>query len=97
MPTPQLDQATIKAGVIKELLAARRKQGFQGESIQGSTKPLGLERFDSQMGLVATIKIARALGIKIPPKVNVFVSKDGRHCLTVDESVARIQQNMQAA
>lgn len=97
MPTPQLDQSSIKASVIKELQAARRKQGFQGESINGSTKPLGMERFDSQMGLVATIKIARALGIKIPPKVNVFVAKDGRRCLTVDEAVVRIQQNMQAA
>jgi len=92
-----MDGKTVKAGVMKVLQGIRRKQGFPNEALSRSTVALKLEKFDSQMGLVATIKIARELGITIPDKTNIFVSKDGRQCLTVQQSVDRILESVQAA
>lgn len=85
----------IRTKVLQTLAGVRMRQGFSNENLTGSTTPLSLKRFDSQMGLVTSMRIRLELGYKIPTKVNVFVSEDGKKAITVDETAKLIHKLIQ--
>ncbi len=72
--------------VLKQIQA---NLGLECPALTDAIKPIkDLQKFDSPTSLAATGMVARRLGLKIEPKVNIFGDKKGLH--TIGQSVALI-------
>lgn len=62
-------------------------QGFDCPTLNDAIKPIkDLTKFDSPTSLLATGMVARKLGLKIDPKINIFGDKKGLY--TIRQSAA---------
>jgi len=89
MPT---SRSIVESAVFKVLRRERIRQGFDDEDLTVATVPLTLDKFDSQMGLVMTLKISRDLGIKLPAKVNLFVHDNGKERLSIEQAIYKMTE-----
>jgi hypothetical protein len=80
-------QATqVIEDVLKQI---QTNSGLACPALNDGTKPLkDLAKFDSPTSLAATGMVARRLGIKIDPKINIFGDKNGLN--TIKQTVALI-------
>jgi hypothetical protein len=79
--------AQIKKVLGDVLTDIQVKQGLKCPLLTDNIRPLkDLERFDSPMSIGATGKIARKLGIDIPPGKNIFGDSSG--VFTIAKTVA---------
>lgn len=82
-----MDANSVITAVHEVLARIQTSQKLNCPQLVDNLKPLkDLERFDSPMSLAATGMIGRKLGLKIPPKTNVFGNKSGLFTLkqTID-------------
>ena len=81
----------VKENIIKVLKSIQSDSGYDSDSITDSTCPLrDLQGFDSKVWPYSIGELASELGVDIPDKANIYVSKDGRHKLTIAESAIRV-------
>jgi len=86
-----LTQDDISKKLIILLTDIQNSSGYQPGNITGSTCPLReLEGFDSMVSVASIGELATILDIDIPNDKNIYVSKDGRRLLTVDEVAAEV-------
>ncbi len=86
-----LTQTEIRNKLISLLTDIQHNSGYQSNGISGSTKPLrDLEGFDSMVSIASIGELATVLEMDIPYDKNIYVSKDGRRVLTVDEVAAEV-------
>ena len=79
----------VKPTLIQVIQNIQHDSGYGGVPINGSTcPPNDLEGFDSKIWPVATGILATELGVDIPVDKNIFIARDGKRRLTVDEVVA---------
>jgi hypothetical protein len=72
--------------VLKQIQSG---SGLECPVLDNSIKPIkDLKKFDSPTSLAATGMVARRLGLKIEPKINIFGDKSGLY--TIGQSVALI-------
>jgi hypothetical protein len=84
MDAPQAADAIHQ--VLKQI---QTNLGLKCPALNDAIKPIkDLENFDSPTSLAATGMVARKLGLKIEPKVNIFGDKNGLY--TIAQSVALI-------
>ena len=87
MPT----QDEIKEKLILLLNDIQSNSGYKPSNISGGTCPLReLEGFDSMISVASIGELATVLEIDIPYDKNIYVSKDGKRLLTVDEVAAEV-------
>jgi hypothetical protein len=88
-----MDHADVVRTLIQIHRAAEADGGFDPDRVTRSTCPLtGLKGFDSQLIPQFVRQLARDLGQPLPKgtKVkNIYVSKDGKRKLTIDEVARR--------
>lgn len=73
-----MDADTATKAVHEILARIQSGQKLKCPELVDTLKPIkDLESFDSPMSLLATGMIGRKLGLKIPPKTNVFGDKSG--------------------
>jgi len=83
-----VDEALIRDQLVDVLQTIQRESGYGEIPISCDTCPLDdLEKFDTKIAPVAITLLAKATGIPIPNRKNIFVSKDGRQRLTIDQIV----------
>lgn len=76
----------VKAALSKIITDIQAKSGLECPPLTGTTKPLvDVPEFDSRTGVLATVKLAKALQIEIPPETNIFVDKATKATLTIDQ------------
>jgi hypothetical protein len=73
-----MDASKVTKAVHEVLARIQSGQKLKCPALNDTIKPIkDLERFDSPMSLAATGMIGRKLGLKIPPKTNLFGDKSG--------------------
>lgn len=90
--------------VVRKLIeihqAAEADGGFDPDRVTRSTCPLtGLQGFDSQLIPQFVRQLARELGQPLPKGMkvkNIYVSKDGKRKLTIDEVAGRFVETYAA-
>ena len=88
----------MKPGDIKHKLidVIQNIQSISGHGsipLNGSICPTNdLEGFDSLIWPVATGMLAGSLGVDIPLDKNIFLAKDGKRHLTIDEIVTVVRE-----
>lgn len=79
----------VKVKLIEVLQEIQRDSGYKETSISEITCPItDLEGFDSLLCIEAIGMLADKLDVEIPNSNNIFLSKDGKRWLTIEESVA---------
>lgn len=79
----------VKVKFIEVLQEIQSDSGYKETSISGITCPItDLKGFDSLLCIEAIGMLADKLDVEIPNSNNIFLSKDGKRWLTIDESVA---------
>jgi hypothetical protein len=82
-----MDVAHATDAIHQVLRQIQSNQGFDCPTLTDAIKPIkDLQKFDSPTSLAATGMVARKLGLKIDPKINIFGDKKGLH--TIGQSVA---------
>src|SRR5947209_1753205 len=83
-----MDEERVRVQLVEVLQTIQRESGYGEVSLAGDTCPLDdLEGFDSKIAPVAITLLTQATGISIPNRKNIFVGRDGRQHLTVDQIV----------
>lgn len=79
--------------IIKEVLEqAREMSGHVDDQIVPTTVPIGdLVGFDSLNAVEVTVLVQAKLECEIPGDINLFVSEDGLHALTIRQIAERIR------
>ncbi len=78
----------VKVSLINVLQEIQNDSGYGVPSISGTTCPTtDLEGFESPLWPDAIGMLADQLGVDIPHSVNIFVSKEGKRPLTINETV----------
>ncbi|MFB8788909.1 MAG: hypothetical protein U7123_08685 [Potamolinea sp.] len=78
----------VKVKLIEVFQEIQSDSGYEATPITGKTCPMtDLEGFDSLLCIEAIGMLADKLGVEIPNGNNIFLSKDGKQWLTIDESV----------
>jgi hypothetical protein len=86
-----METEVVKEKLIEVLKSIQSDSGYESDSINESTCPLkDLEGFDSKVWPYAIEELATELGVEIPNNVNIYVSKDGKHHLTINESASKV-------
>lgn len=86
-----MDETLVRDQLIDVLQTIQRESGYGEVQIGRNTCPLDdLEKFDTKIAPVAITLLANATGIPIPNRKNIFVSKDGRQRLTIDQIVEEV-------
>jgi len=86
-----MDEGLIRDQLVGVLQTIQRESGYGEVPISRNTCPLDdLENFDSKIAPVAITLLTAATGIPIPNRKNIFVSKDGRQRLTIDQIVEEV-------
>jgi hypothetical protein len=84
-----MDIAQATEAIHQVLKQIQSNQSLDCPVLNDAIKPIkDLKKFDSPVSLLATGMVARKLGLKIDPKVNIFGDKKGLN--TIGESVALI-------
>ena len=79
----------VKVKLIEVLQEIQSDSGYKETSISGITSPMtDLEGFDSLLCIEAICMLADKIDVEIPNSNNIFLSKDGKRWLTIEESVA---------
>lgn len=88
-----LTQTEIKNKLISLLTDIQNNSGYQANDISDSTKPLrDLEGFDSMVSVASIGELETILEINIPYDKNIYVSKDGKRLLTVNEVATEVHR-----
>ncbi len=83
-----MDRQFIRDKLIEVLAGIQDDSGFAPFAINVATCPLDdLEGFDSQIWPISIRLLAKAIGCEIPRRTNIYLSRDGKTKLTVQESV----------
>lgn len=81
----EVSHATV--AIHQVLQQIQNNQGFKCPTLTDAVKPIkDLQKFDSPTSLAATGMVARKLGLRIDPKINIFGDKKG--LFTIGQSVA---------
>ena len=81
-----MTEVDVKAALNKIITDIQTKSSLECPPLTGTTKPLvDVPEFDSRAGVLATVKLARALQIEIPPETNIFVDKATKTNLSIDQ------------
>lgn len=81
----------VKVNLVEVFQEIQSESGYEATPITGKTCPMTeLKGFDSLLCIEAIVMLADKLGVEIPNDKNIFLSKDGKRWLTIDESVARV-------
>jgi hypothetical protein len=73
-----MDAGSATEAVHEVLTRIQNSQKLKCPELLDSLQPIkDLDSFDSPMSLLATGMIGRKLGLKIPPKTNIFGDKSG--------------------
>jgi acyl carrier protein len=79
----------VEVKLIEVFQEIQSDSGYQATQITGTTCPMNdLEGFDSLLCIEAIGMLADRLDVEIPNNNNIFLSKDGKRWLTIEESVA---------
>ncbi|AFZ21994.1 acyl carrier protein [Allocoleopsis franciscana] len=79
----------VEVKLIEVFQEIQSDSGYQATQITGTTCPMtDLEGFDSLLCIEAIGMLADRLDVEIPNNNNIFLSKDGKRWLTIEESVA---------
>lgn len=79
----------VEVKLIEVFQEIQSDSGYQVTQITGTTCPMtDLEGFDSLLCIEAIGMLADRLDVEIPNNNNIFLSKDGKRWLTIEESVA---------
>lgn len=79
----------VKVKLIEVFQEIQRDSGYEATQMAGTTCPVtDLQGFDSLLCIESIGMLADKLGVEIPNGNNIFLSKNGRQWLTIDESVA---------
>lgn len=90
-----ITEDTVTQKLIEVLRGIQSDSGFEDGVVTGSTCPLrDLEGFDSLVWPYSIGELADELGEEIPNDVNIFVSKDGRRKLTVEETARAVCERL---
>ena len=91
-----MSQDDILRHLVETVAEVQEISGCTAEKITAETCPIkDLEGFDSLRGVEATIILAEKLKCKFKAgteDVNVFVSKDRRRALRIEEAVSRLME-----
>jgi hypothetical protein len=86
----------VKVKLIEVLQEIQSDSGYEVTPIVGTTCPaIDLQGFDSPLWLDAIGMLAAKLDVEIPNGNNIFLSKDGKRQLTIDQSVAVVCEIVQ--
>lgn len=92
-----MDHADVVRTLIEIHRAAEADGGFDADRVTPTACPLtGLKGFDSQLIPQVVRQLARELGHPLPKGTkikNIYVSKDGKRRLTIDEVARRFLEN----
>lgn len=91
-----MDRNQILRCLIETVIEVQELSGCAALEVNAKTRPIyDLDEFDSLRGVETTVLLAAKLkcGFKAGKgDVNVFVSKDGRRALSVEEAVNRLAE-----
>lgn len=77
----------VKVKLIDVLQEIQSDSGYEASMISGTTCSITeLEGFKSPLWLDAIGMLAESLDMDIPADTNIFISKDGKRPLTINES-----------
>ena len=86
-----MNEKDVQVKLIDVLQSIQSDSGYDVSQIQGNTCPLNdLEGFDSMLWPAAISMLSSTIGKNIPNCSNIFLSKDGKHPLTINESAALV-------
>jgi hypothetical protein len=87
----RMDRDTIKDALINLLAEIQSDSGYPSVEVTGRTCPLeDLEGFDSLIWPISIRLLVKVIGVEIPRKTNIYVSKGKK--LMVDEIVEVVHQ-----
>lgn len=88
-----MDRDTLKNAFVNVLAGIQSDSGYPPVEITGRTCPLeDLEGFDSLIWPISIRLLVKAIGVEIPRKKNIYVSKGTK--LMVDEIVEVVHQTV---
>jgi hypothetical protein len=89
-----MDRNLIRQALIETVGEVQEMSGCTPIAVDAQTRPIyDLDGFDSLRGAETTVLLAKKLKCEFKAgkgEVNVFVSKDGRKALSVEEAVSRL-------
>ncbi|HAA26438.1 MAG TPA: hypothetical protein DCE56_00605 [Cyanobacteria bacterium UBA8553] len=86
----------VKVKLIEVLQEIQSDSGYEATQMGGTTCPVtDLQGFDSPLWLDAIGMLAAKLDVEIPHGHNIFLSKEGKRRLTIDESAAVVCEIVQ--
>lgn len=92
-----MEPVIIHTALIEVLQEIQKLSDEECPEITGTTKPLeALPKFDSKIWPVAIGMIAQKLEITIANDINIFCREKSCDALTIDETVAKIIQLVEA-
>lgn len=90
-----MENEQIKQKIIDVLKQIQDAGEFQKIEITSDSCPgTELTEFDSQLWVVANTLLGEEIEGSIPDNVNVFISEDGKTCLSVEQIAERISRNL---
>lgn len=82
-----MDVAFVKENLIAVLADIQAQSGLECPPLSGSIRPVeSLPKFNSKIWAVATSLLADKIGAAIPNDANIFVNKNTKQFLTIDEA-----------
>lgn len=86
-----MEPEIVKQKLIEIIQQIQIKSALDCPPLDGSTKPhRDVPEFDSKIGIAATSKLAKDLGVAIPNDANIFANQATETMLTLDETVALV-------
>jgi len=88
-----MDAVVVKEKLIAVLVEIQAQSGLQCPPLSGSVRPVeSLPQFNSKIWAVATSLLADQIGAAIPNDANIFVNKNTKQLLTIDEAAELVCQ-----
>ena len=86
-----MDPDLVKRKLIEIIQEIQTKSALECPPLTGKTKPhQEVPKFDSKIGIAATSKLAKKLGVGIPDDANIFANEATESMLTIDQTVALV-------
>lgn len=86
-----MEPELVKQKLIEIIQKIQTKSALDCPPLDGATKPhRDVPEFDSKIGIAATSKLAKELGVGIPDDANIFANEATKTMLTLDETVALV-------
>jgi hypothetical protein len=93
MEEGRMDRDTIKEALINLLAGIQSDSGYPPVEITGRTCPLeDLEGFDSLIWPISIRLLVKVIGVEIPRKKNIYISKGKK--LMIDEIVEVVHETV---